>query len=73
MQEIAVLFQGLKFKKRIFGGVDERDVWKKLDKIQQEYRRIYEAQAVRYRAILEANGIMPDVFDAAINYNSEQE
>ena len=64
MQDIAIMFQELKFKKKFIGGIDERDVWRKLDLIQQEYRSIYEAQETRYKTILEIYGIDLDRFSS---------
>lgn len=53
MDEIAELFKKLRFKKRLFGGVSEKDVWKKLEQIQNEYRSAYEAQTQRYEGRLQ--------------------
>ena len=53
MDDIAELFKGIKFRTKLFGGVSEIDVWKKLDKIQQEYRSAYEIQQERYEARLQ--------------------
>lgn len=53
MEDIAEIFKGLRFKKKLFGGVDELDVWKKLDKLQKEYRSAYEKQQERYEALLQ--------------------
>lgn len=53
MDDIAEVFKTMKFKKKFFGGVDERDVWKKLDKLQKEYRSAYEMQQVRYETLLQ--------------------
>lgn len=52
MEEIAELFQSLKFKKKLLGGIDERDVWKKLEMVQNEYRFAYEVLQERYEARL---------------------
>ena len=57
MDDIAEIFRKTKFRKKLFGGVDEQDVWKKLDDIQKAYRSAYEAQAARYEAILDEHGI----------------
>ncbi|MDO5417643.1 MAG: hypothetical protein Q4F29_10620, partial [Lachnospiraceae bacterium] len=53
MEDIAELFKTLRFRKKIFGGVDERYVWKQLEKVQQEYRSVYEIQQERYEARLQ--------------------
>ena len=59
MDDIAALFQKLRFKKKIIGGVDEQDVWRKLDNLQKEYRSAYEAQKVACETILRQHGIDP--------------
>ena len=53
MDDIAELFKTLRFRKHIVGGVSEIDVWKKLNKIQEEYRSAYEIQQERYEARLQ--------------------
>lgn len=53
MDEIADLLKELTFQKKFFGGIDERDVWKKLQLLQKEYRRVFEAQEERSKALLE--------------------
>lgn len=53
MENIAELFKKLRFKKRLFGGVSEKDVWKKLENVQKEYRSAYEAQQNRYEGRLQ--------------------
>lgn len=53
MEDIAEVFKKLRFKKRLFGGVSEKDVWKKLENVQKEYRSAYEAQQNRYEGRLQ--------------------
>ena len=53
MDDIAALLLGLRFRKKIIGGVDERDVWRQLDRLQKEYRSAFDAQQERSRALLE--------------------
>lgn len=53
MDDIAELFKTLRFKKSLFGGVKEKDVWKQLDRVQKEYRSVYEIQQERYDALLQ--------------------
>lgn len=64
MRDIAELFEKMKFRKKIFGGVDERDVWRKLETVQKEYRSLYEAREAKYRVLLKINGIDPNLMDA---------
>ena len=53
MEEIAGWLKELKFRKKIIGGVDEANVWHKLDKLQAQYRSAFDAQAERYQALLD--------------------
>lgn len=53
MEDLAEVFKTLRFRKKLFGGVDEMDVWKKLDKLQKEYRSVYEIQEEIYKARLQ--------------------
>lgn len=52
MEEIAVLIKGLRFRKKMIGGIDERDVWRKLDMLQKEYRAAFDAQQEQSRALI---------------------
>lgn len=52
MNDIAEVFEKLRFRKKFIGGVDERDVWKQLELLQAEYRAAYESQQERYAALL---------------------
>lgn len=53
MQEIAAFLKNLKFQKAFFGGVREADVWKKLELLDRKYRDAFEAQEIRFQALLE--------------------
>lgn len=53
METLARTFQEMKFRKKLLGGVDEKDVWKKLEELQQEYETAYHRQAAYYQALLE--------------------
>ena len=52
LEPLAELFSKLKFRRQIIGGLSEADVWKKLEEVQTEYRRLYELQAAGYEARL---------------------
>ena len=52
MKDIAAVIKGMRFHKKIIGGVDERDVWKQLEMLQNEYRSAYEAQRERYKMLV---------------------
>ncbi len=53
MDDIAEVFKSLRFRKSFLGGVNEKSVWKQLDKLQKEYRSAYEMQEERYKALLQ--------------------
>ena len=50
MDDIAEVFKKLKFRRTFFGWVSEKDVWRKLEQVQKEYRSAYECQAAAYEA-----------------------
>ena len=47
MEDVAEVFKTLKFRKKLIGGVDEMDVWKKLDLVQKEYRSAYAGGSIQ--------------------------
>lgn len=49
---IAPWLKKVKFRKRIFGGVSERDVWKKIGELNDMYKRALIAERARYDALL---------------------
>lgn len=53
MEEIAQKLKKLKFRKKTFGGVDERDVWKKLSSLQEDYRNAFLVQHEKDMALVE--------------------
>ncbi len=44
----------VRFRKTLFGGVDERDLWKKLGELNDLYDSAISAERARYDALLEA-------------------
>ena len=52
LEPLAELFTKLKFRRQIIGGLSEADVWKKLEEVQTEYRRLYDLQAAGNEAKL---------------------
>lgn len=52
MQPITEKLKEMKFRKKLFG-VDEADVWRQLESLQQEYQKVYDAQAAYYQALLD--------------------
>lgn len=58
MDDITRSFKKLKFKKKLIGGVDQRDVWVQLRNIQNDYRSAYEAQEEHYKALIQERELM---------------
>lgn len=52
-RKIAKWLQKVRFRKRFFGGVSERDVWKKIGELNAMYNAALGAERVRYDTLLE--------------------
>ncbi len=52
-KEIIKWFQTVKFRRMLFGGVDENDVWKKLQELNRLYESAIRAERERYNILLE--------------------
>ncbi|MCR4709321.1 MAG: hypothetical protein K5653_03600 [Clostridiales bacterium] len=52
-EEIITWLKKVKFRHKIFGGVDERTVWKKIQELDGLYTKALEAERVRYNTLLE--------------------
>ena len=44
MEEIALLLKEMRFQKKIFGGVNEADVWRQLNDLHKEYQAAFDVQ-----------------------------
>ena len=53
-KHISDFLANLKFRKQVFGGVRETDVWKKIGKLNDMYRQALIAERARYDALLRA-------------------
>ena len=42
----------VRFRKQLFGGVSEQDVWKKIDELNKLYDAALTAERIRYEALL---------------------
>jgi len=58
MEDIAEQLKKTRFQKKFFGGVDEEDLWRKLDELQKEYQSAFDAQQERNNALLEERSIV---------------
>ena len=54
-EEILSWIKKLKFKKQVFGGVDEADVLKKMEELNTLYEKALLAERARYNALLKTN------------------
>lgn len=52
-QTVTGYLKKLRFKRRAFGGVDEADVWRKIEKLNGLYEDALRAERLRYDALLE--------------------
>ena len=53
MQNIADLLSNMEFRRKIFGGVDEADVWRQIENLQRTYQLVYDEQAAYYQALID--------------------
>lgn len=44
INEISDFLNKVKFKKKLFGGIDETDVWNIIKKLNAEYKELYDVQ-----------------------------
>ena len=53
MKNIADAISAMKFRKKIFGGVDEADVWRQIENLERTYQLVYDEQAAYYQALID--------------------
>ena len=53
MKNIADAISAMKFRKMIFGGVDEADVWRQIENLQRTYQLVDDEQAAYYQALID--------------------
>ena len=53
-RRIAQWLKKVRFRRQMFGGVSEQDVWKKIDELNRMYEAALSAERARYDALLEA-------------------
>ncbi len=51
-EKIAGFLQKVKFRKQIFGGVSEKDVWTKIRELNEMYRQALLAERIRCDALI---------------------
>ena len=58
-EKIKGFLQKVKFRKRIFGGVSEKDVWTKIRELNDMYRQALLAERIRYDTLIAEHGRDP--------------
>ncbi|WP_281677046.1 hypothetical protein [Eggerthia catenaformis] len=53
LENISNYLKDLKFKKKLINGIDEEDVWHKLDLLEKEYEKAYQSLLDKSNALLE--------------------
>ncbi|MCI6887996.1 MAG: hypothetical protein MR868_12260 [Lachnospiraceae bacterium] len=54
-QKIVEWLKKVRFRKQLFGGVSEADVWKKIDELNKLYDAALTAERIRYETLLAEN------------------
>ena len=62
-KKIAKWLKQVQFRKTLIGGVDERDVWKKIAELNEMYNVALAAERARFDALLEEHGIQTEPDD----------
>lgn len=47
------IVEDMKFKRKLFGGLDKISVMKQIEKLNQEYKHMYEEERIKHEAILD--------------------
>ena len=47
IEDISKFIKEMKFKKKLFGGVDELEVWNKIEALNLEYKELYQIQQTK--------------------------
>ena len=53
LENVSNYLKNLRFKKKIINGIDEEDVWRKLDLLEKEYEKAYQSLLDKSNALLE--------------------
>ena len=48
MEDVALYLKQLRFKKKMFGGIQETDLWRKLEQLHREYLGVFAVQEALY-------------------------
>lgn len=53
IEDISKVLNEIKFKKKFFGGVDELDVWNKIESLNLEYKELFEIMQTKINILEE--------------------
>lgn len=53
LENVSNYLKNLRFKKKIINGIDEEDVWHKLDLLEKEYEKAYQSLLDKSNVLLE--------------------
>lgn len=53
IEDISKVLKEIKFKKKLFGGVDELDVWNKIESLNLEYKELFEIMQTKINILEE--------------------
>ncbi len=51
-EDVANRLKKFRFKKRMFGGVDEANVWEGIGKLDEYYQQVYQYEQAEYESLL---------------------
>ena len=55
-ERIKAFLQKVKFRRKVFGGAEEKDVWQKIEQLNELYKQALIAERARYDALLSERG-----------------
>ncbi|MCD8130859.1 MAG: hypothetical protein LUE16_06200 [Lachnospiraceae bacterium] len=53
LEPVSELLGKMKFRRKLFGGADEADVWRKLEALERTYENVLDRQAAYYQALID--------------------
>lgn len=63
--------QEVRFRKQLFGGVNEQDVWKKIEQLNQMYEAALRAERIRFDVLLSESREARELFQQTNLLNKE--
>ena len=57
LAEVEKRIKGMRFRRKLFGGVDEADVWEQIRLLDQDYKNLYRILHQNYKKMIAANQV----------------